>query len=210
MNPKNVYFSVTMALAVVIYTGSTVLSAPLTSISQTSHREGNRSKHEPCTEVSTRLGGDHSDTRHYSECIEEKRVAVGGLVQPYAAMVIHGWDSPSALLGLPCGGTWDCGEGLLATGPGSKEQLPAVVLSLPFSDLDRDSMVLTAMRRKSLLSMHGEDLTKLVMERDTVVQIGEPMSSPSAAGNTSKIFWERLLNFGPLLFLLLDKLLGRL
>jgi hypothetical protein len=66
------------------------------------------------------------------------------------------------------------------------------------------------MRGKALMPVHGEDFTKLVLERDTVVQIGEPMSRPTAAGDTGNIVWERLLNFGPLLLLLLDKLLGRL
>jgi hypothetical protein len=60
------------------------------------------------------------------------------------------------------------------------------------------------------MSVPGEDFTKLVLERDPVVQAGDPMSKSPAAGDTGNIFWERLLNFGPLLLLLLDKLLGRL
>ena len=210
MNPKNVYCSVTMALAVVFYTSSVVLSAPLTSISQTSQSEGKRGKHEPCTEVTMRTGGDSVDTRSNSECIDGKRVSVSGQVQPYAAMVIHGLDSPDALLGLPCSGTPECREGILATDPGSREQLPALALSLPIGDLDRDSTVLTATRGKSLMSVHGADFTKLVMERNTVVQMGDPMSRPPIASDTGNIFWGRLLNVGPLLLLLLDKLLGRL
>ena len=57
MNAKHFYFSVAMAFAVVIYTGSVVLSASLTPISQTSQSEGKGGKHEPCTEVSTRADG---------------------------------------------------------------------------------------------------------------------------------------------------------
>jgi hypothetical protein len=210
MNPKNLCFAVTMALAFVFYTGSVALSAPLTPMSQTSQSEGKRGKPEPCTEGTARTGGDSIDIRNHSECIDGKRVPVAGQVQPYAAMVIHGLDSPGALLGLPCSGTPECRKGIHAIDPDSQEQLPALALSLQMGDLDRDSTVLSAMRGKSLMSMNGEDFTKLVLERDTVVQVGDPMSRSTAAGDTGTIFWERLLNFGPLLLLLLEKLLGRL
>jgi hypothetical protein len=99
---------------------------------------------------------------------------------------------------------------MLGMGRSNRETLMPLVHSLHGDDTDRLSVVVTSVHEKSLLTTNSEDFTKLVMNRDAVRQAGSPMNGYAGGSESRNIFWERMLNLGPLLLLLIDKLLGRL
>jgi hypothetical protein len=217
MHTRNFYLTVAIAVAWVTYTATVVLSAPVTPIPQTSQDETKRGKQEQCQSGSTRTGDDivgASSNRAAlasDACVQKKRLMAGKELQPYTAMLALEEDGMQALLGFPCRRSMGCSVAALEPlSQDGKNQWPILTPGLIAIDTDRLGTAFTSLRNKSLMSTGGEESTKLILERDAFIQIGGSQSGWAADSAPRTIFWDRLLNFGPLLLLFLEKLLGRL
>jgi hypothetical protein len=217
MHIKNFCLTVAIAVAWVTYTATVVLSAPVTPIPQTSQDDSKQGKQEQCQSGIARTGNDIVGASSQREalsgnaCVQQKRLATGRELQPYTAMMALEEDGMQALLGFPCSRSMGCS--VAAVEPLSqdgKNQWPILTPGLVAVDTDRLGTAFTSMRHKSLMYMSGEEGTKLTLERDAFIQIDSVQRGWAADGAARTIFWDRLLNFGPLLLLFLEKLLGRL
>jgi hypothetical protein len=182
-----------------------------------SQDENKRGKQAQCQSGITRTGDDivgaSSDREALSSdiCVQKKRLVTGKEPQPYTAMMALEDDGMQALLGFPCSRSMGCSVAVLEPlSQDGKNQSPILTPGLIAIDTDRLGTAFTSMRNKSLMTTGGEEGTRLILERDAFVQIGGAQSGWAADGATRTIFWDRLLNFGPLLLLFLEKLLGRL
>jgi hypothetical protein len=120
-------------------------------------------------------------------------------------------DGTQALLGLPCNRRMGCDVAPLEPlSRDGKEPWPILTAGLTATDADRFGTAFTSTLSKSLMYAGGEDGTKLNLERDAFIQLGNSPSGSAAGEDARTFFWNRLLNLGPLLLLLLEKLLGRL
>jgi hypothetical protein len=145
-----------------------------------------------------------------AECLDGKKVSTLEPMPPYPAMVVYGGDGSNKLLDFSCSGTMECSGGMLGMGRSNRGTITPLVHSLHGDDTDRLSAIVTSAQEKSLLTTNSDDFTKLVMNRDAVRQASSPMNGYAGGNEARNIFWERMLNLGPLLLLLIDKLLGRL
>jgi hypothetical protein len=142
-------------------------------------------------------------------CVQKKRLVTGKELQPYTAIMALEDDGMQALLGFPCSRSLGCSVATLEPlSQDGKNQWPILTPGLIAVDTDRLGTAFTPMRYKMYTS--GEEVGKLILERDAFIQIGSAQSGWAADGAARTIIWDRLLNFGPLLLLFLEKLLGRL
>jgi hypothetical protein len=198
-----------LSLALVISSGAVVLSAPIAPISHPSQGEIKGDKHDPCAKATKRPGVSLTGTQNRQECAEGRQLSHAEQLRPYTAG--FELESTHTVLGLSCDQTAECGSAVLdPVGHGSKGQVPIVPLSLGFDDTERFETVLTVGHGESLMKTSRTDFTKLITERDDFLQMGAASDGQAATGGGKVIFWDRLLNLGPLLLLLFEKLLGRL
>jgi hypothetical protein len=204
MHLKHLNYTVAIALGVVIYTAPVVLSAPVTPIAQMSQHDSKSIKPAPCVEVTGRTGADVVSIRHNSMCLDGQNVPAVAQLQPYT--VAFALDGTQVWLGLPCSRTLECGMSVFdPPGQGGMEPIPILLHSSPMDDT-----VLTAGRGEALGKANRGDFARLITERETSLQMNSSPAGYTAAGSSAQIFWDRLLNLGPLVLLLLEKLLGRL
>ena len=217
MHTRTVCLTIALAVACVIHTATVVLSAPIRPIPPTSQDESKRAKQEQCRGGLTHTGNDivgassKSEALSGDECLQKKRVVAGGELQPYTAMLALEGHGTQALLVFPCNRSMDCGVAALEPlRQDGKEQWPILTAGLTATDTDRLGTAFTSTLSKSLVHASGEDGTKLILERDAFIQLGNSVSGSATGEDTRTFFWNRLLSLGPLLLLLLEKLLGRL
>jgi hypothetical protein len=171
--------------------------------------ESKSDKHDPCAKATKRPGASLAGVQNRSECAAAPQPSHGEQLRPYTAG--FELESTHILLGLACEQTGGCdGTVLDPIGHSSNGQVPIVPLSLAVDDTDRFETVLTVGHGASLMKTSRTDFTKLITERDDFLQMGAASDGPAATGGGKVIFWDRLLNLGPLLLLLFEKLLGRL
>jgi hypothetical protein len=210
-------FSVTVAIAVAwfIHMAPVVLSAPVTPISQASQDDNKHARAEQCQSGGTRSGHDRAGAFSKGQavagdaCGQKKLVVASRGLQPYTAIMASEEADTPALLGFPCSRSMECNVAALEPlRHDGKYPWPTLAPGFTAIDTDRLNTAFTSMRSTSIAG--GEDGTKLILARDAFMHIDSPLSGWAAGDETRTFFWDRCLNFGPLLLLFLEKLLGRL